>query len=112
LLQLNKAEARIVLREPRAEDRLEMALDIFAIKGIEVQTDTESLRKTVSNATQKRDWLAHGIWLRHPETGDLFLRVSRGNWPKDATRGKAIKRAVFPQSIPYSAEDCMATLDA
>ena len=47
---------------------------------------------------------------RHPQTGELNLRITRGNWPKDVTKGQTIKRAVFPQSIPYSAERCKATL--
>lgn len=110
LLQLNKAEVRVVLREPRAEERLEMALDIFAIKGIAVKSDTEALKSILSRAAQKRDWLAHGIWLRHPNSKQLYLRVTRGSWPKSHTRGEVIKRAVFPQSIPYSATDCRETL--
>lgn len=111
LLQLNRAESRIVLREPRAEDRLEMALDLFAIKAVEVKLDTDSLKAKVTNATRMRDALAHGLWLKHPDTGEFYLRLTKGSWPKNVTRGNTVKRIIFPQSIPYSAKECRETLE-
>lgn len=112
LLQLNKAEARIALRSPRAADRLEMALDIFAIKDISIQMDISTLREAITKATSQRDILAHGLWLKHPKTSELFIQITRGAWPKDLSRGERISRVVYPQSIPYGAENCKATLDA
>lgn len=110
LLQLNRAEMRIVMRMPRAVDRLDMALDVFAIKDIPVKADTATIRATLVKASSGRDLLAHGLWMRHPKSGDLYLRQVRGNWPKDMTRGERVNRAVYPQSIPYSADDCRETL--
>jgi hypothetical protein len=107
LLQLNKAEMRIALRMPRAADRMEMVLDLFAIKGITIKDlDTNSLKNEISEVSTKRDWLAHGLWLQHPETGEIFLRVSRGNWDKSETEGHKVSRPIFPQSKPFSASDC------
>jgi hypothetical protein len=110
LLQLNKAESRIALRTPRAVERLDMALDLFAIKAIEPSTDTTELRALVEKASQGRDAIAHGIWLSHPETGELWLRLARGSWPKDKTQGAKIPRAIYPQSIPFGVEQCRETL--
>ena len=110
LLQLNKPEARVALKAPRAKDRLEMALDIFAIKGINIKLDTAALAKALDDATSERDRLAHGIWLRHPKTHELYLRMTRGAWPKDMTRGERVSRAVYPQSIRYSTKDARAAL--
>jgi len=39
ILQLNKAEVRIALRMPRAIERLEMVLDLFAVKDIHPEID-------------------------------------------------------------------------
>lgn len=110
LLQLNKAETRIALRMPRAVDRLDMALDLFAIKAIEPSTDTAALRILIERACQGRDAIAHGLWLRHPGTGELWLRLARGAWPKDATQGAKIPRSIYPQAIPYGAADCAELL--
>jgi hypothetical protein len=110
LLQLNMPEARIVLRTPRAVDRLDMALDLFALKAIEPSTDTVALRSLIEQACQGRDALAHGMWLRHPDTGELWLRLARGQWPKDKTQGAKVPRTILPQSIPYGPAECAATL--
>jgi hypothetical protein len=110
LLQLNKVESRIALRTPRAVDRLDMALDLFALKAIEPSTDTSALRTLIEQACVGRDALAHGMWLRHPENGSLWLRLTRGNWPKDKTEGAKIPRTFLPQAIPYGVEECAQTL--
>ncbi|RVC58848.1 MAG: hypothetical protein EOS65_19900 [Mesorhizobium sp.] len=111
LLQLNKAESRIVLlRQMPAHERLDMVLDLFAIKGIELKTDAERLRDDLAKATSGRNNVAHGIWLRHPASGQLYLRLTRSDWPKDMTLGNKIKRTVFPQSIEYGVDDCRKTL--
>lgn len=110
LLQLNKPEMRVALRTPRAVDRLDMALDLFAIKALVPTIDETDLRGTIEKACTERDMVAHGLWLRHPETGELFLRLTRGSWPKDIAPGDGIKRAIFPQSIPYPLARCTAAL--
>ncbi|PAQ04461.1 hypothetical protein [Mesorhizobium temperatum] len=80
LLQLSKPEARIVLREPRANERLEMALDLFAIKDIQIKTDTRALSEVLTKATSGRDVLAHGLWLENlePTTYTFALRAGLG----------------------------------
>lgn len=111
ILQLSKTEARIALRQPRAVDRLDMALDLFAIKAIPITVDVDVLRELIQQCTSERDRVAHGVWLRHPETSELYLRIARGNWPKNMTRGEKISRAVFPQSLPYGKDDCLKSVD-
>lgn len=110
LLQLNKTEARIALREPRAADRLDIALDLFAIKGIAVRLDVSLLKGLVTETTSGRDLLGHGIWLRHPETGQLYVRQTKGKWPKNLSKNETVKRSVFPQAFPYSADECRKTI--
>lgn len=110
LLQLNRPEGRIVLRTPRAVDRLDMALDLFAIKDIPLAANTEELRGLIQSASTGRDLVAHSIWLKDDPSGKIYVFSTRGSWPKDLTRGERVNRAIFPQSIPYSPEDCKAVL--
>lgn len=110
LLQLNKTEARIALREPRAADRLDIVLDLFAIKDIQIKSDVPILKGLITDATSGRDLLAHGIWLKHPSNGDLYIRQTRGKWPKNLSGNQSVKRAIFPQSLRYSIGECRKTL--
>lgn len=110
ILQINKPEMRIALRMPRAVDRLEIVLDLFAVKAIPISEDTGELRAQLTKACSRRDNLAHGLWLKHPETGVLYLRLTRGQWPKDITNGEKIARSVFPQSIPVDLAYCKEAL--
>lgn len=110
LLQLNKAEMRIALRMPRAVDRLDIALDLFAIRNIFPRIEVAQLRSNIEAACSQRDNLLHGLWLRHPETNELFLRLTRGKWPKNLSDGDAISRAVYPQAIQVNLSVCEAAL--
>lgn len=111
LLQLNKVEARIALRNPRPAEALDMALDLFTLKAIRVTTDTASLRPKLEKAKADRDAIGHGMWLRHPTTNELYLRLSRGSWDKSMTGGDKISRAIFPQAIPYGPTECQLVLN-
>lgn len=111
LLQLNKAEMRIALRMPRAVDRLELVLDLFAIKAITVDIDAAQLNTEIAHVAARRDWLAHGLWLKHPENGKIYLRLTRGKWDANSAAGIPINRPIYPQSIEFSAADCMALVE-
>lgn len=112
VLQLNRAEMRIAVKTPRPAESLEMALDLLAVKDIHLKTDTAKLRTDIEAACLKRDILAHSVWLEHPSSDALFLRLTRGQWPKAPLRGRVIKRAIFPESIPADLEYCKAALTA
>lgn len=110
ILQINKAEMRIALRMPRAVDRLDIVLDLFAVKAIPISENISNLRTQLDEACSRRDNLAHGLWLKHPDTDVLYLRLTRGKWPKDLTNGQKIARTVFPQSIPIDLAYCKEAL--
>ncbi|XKM42719.1 hypothetical protein A4U53_021200 [Rhizobium ruizarguesonis] len=103
LLQLNKM--------PRAAERLDMALDLLAIKDISVETDTAQLRKLVQEVNEERDLIAHSIWLQHPATGELYMRRTRGKWPGHLATEGPVKRVIFPQSEAFGRAECLAALN-
>ena len=110
LLQLNNAEARVALRMPRAVERLDMALDLLAVKKIDPGFDETALRNKVEEATSVRDLVAHGIWVKHPTEPTIFVQRSRGTWPREMMSGERIKRSLFPQALPYGVPEAMAAL--
>lgn len=112
LLQLNKAESRIALKTPRAVDRLEIALDLLAIKKLTPTTDAVALRTLIERCSTLRDQVAHGIFLKAPETNDIYLRLTRGSWPKQMTPAAKIKRFILPQSILYGEDEANEAIAA
>jgi len=110
ILQLQKAEARLVMKEPRIPDRLDTIQDLLALRDITVATNFIKMRELLDTANRERDQLAHGVWLRHPKTRKLYLRLTKGTWKRTGANQNKIKRHVFPQSIPYSATECLSTL--
>ena len=110
LLQLNKAEARIALRMPRAVDRLDIALDLLAIKSIGLDHDSTQLRTLIEQATTARDQVAHGLFLKDPDNGDLYLRLARGSWPKNMSGKEPVKRAIYPQAMLFGLKEAKASL--
>ncbi len=112
ILQLEKAEMRLVIKEPRPHERLDTIVDLFLLKGIELRTDTKELRKLLETANSRRDRLAHGLWLKHPTTGELYIRLTKGNWsPEKLPNQEAkIKRSIFPEAHPYGANECQEDL--
>jgi hypothetical protein len=108
ILQMDKAEMRLTLRQPRIEERLDIILELFALKALNLDFDFTAFRKTLIEIGGKRHRLAHGIWLQHPETDQLYLRLARGSWPKSLLEPQSdgkLRRDTFPQSIPYGAEE-------
>jgi hypothetical protein len=110
ILQLQKQEWRLVLKEPRASERLEAIEGLLAIRDITIDVDFVALRDLLDTANRERDQLAHGIWLRHPQTRKLYLRLTKGSWKKTGTHQNKIKRQIFPQSILFNAPECLTVL--
>ena len=108
ILQLDKTEMHLTLREPRIEERLDIIKELFMLKAIEPEFNFEEFKKTLQSVGSRRHRLAHGLWLQHPKTGELFLRLARGSWPKNLLPhggvGK-LRRDTLPQSIPYGADE-------
>ncbi|MBI4185417.1 MAG: hypothetical protein HY521_15605 [Proteobacteria bacterium] len=112
LLGVDQKVGRIAVREPRVKDRLEIIFDLINQKRLAL-TDHEMklLRKTSEACLIGRDQLAHGTWVRNPETGTLLLRSTKGQWqPVKGQRGKT-KHAIKPEGILVSTAEITALGD-
>jgi hypothetical protein len=81
-LQLQKVEARMALDEPLLHDRLDTIQDLFALKGLLPEFPFDDFWKELKVLNALRNSIAHGIWLRHPQTKKIWLRLVRGHWKK------------------------------
>jgi hypothetical protein len=105
ILQLHKSEARLVLQSPRIQDRLDIVQDLLALKGFHPNFDFTGYREQLDDTNNKRNDIVHGVWLKHPISGEIMLRLTRGHWPKKAKEPR-VKRAIFPEAISMTAQDC------
>lgn len=105
ILQLHKSEARLVLQSPRVQDRLDVVQDLLALKGFHPNFDFDGYREQLADTNNKRNDIIHGVWLKHPHTGEIMLRLTRGYWDKKANEPR-VKRAIFPEAVTMSAKDC------
>lgn len=104
LLGVGPKEGRLAIREPRALDRFELIRDLANLSGIADYPGTKLLAEGIKEVMIQRDQLAHGVWVRHPETGKLLLRLTKGQWqPVKGQRGNT-KRLVKPEGIIYGPE--------
>ena len=70
------------------------------------------MKTAIERATTQRDQVAHGIFMRHPGDGSLFLRLTRGKWEASLTGPERVNRAIYPQSIAYGVAEANNTLKA
>jgi hypothetical protein len=106
IMKIPPEVGRLAAREPRVPDRFNIISDLLELHKTPLKEDeARTLRTALEAVTTQRDQLAHGVWLKEPTTGRLFLRVTKGSWqPVSGQRGKT-KRAIMPESVEYDVDD-------
>ena len=106
-IDLSMGERRLLLREPRVPDRLDMIRDLAESRNLEVDfVLLLEIRKRAEKLTQKRNLVTHSIWQK---PGAYWVALdTRGEW---AEPQKAIpdypegSKRFEPEAIPVSADD-------
>jgi hypothetical protein len=101
LTGVGQKEGRLAIREPRTVERLEMILDLAKVHSIEIQTDVNLLRDTLTRSTSNRDLAGHGIWFR-ADDGRILVRQTRGQWNEG---GKKTSRKILPKGEPVDEDE-------
>jgi hypothetical protein len=102
ILQLHKAEARLVLQNPPIFDSLDIVQDLLALRGLLPPFDFVNYRAELKEINIWRNNVCHGVWLKHPRTKVIYLRLTRGKWKKQKAFDPDVRRVVFPESVPFS----------
>lgn len=111
LLQISMPHGRVAVRSPRADEHLSMIKQIIALDGYTVKSlDLDALSKSLRTLEKYRDLIAHGLWLRNPETGQLFVQDLSGTWKPEPNSPKVAKR-IKPQGMAINASDLNALAD-
>ena len=108
MLQLQKAEARLVLDEPPIFERLNTIQDLFALKGLIPDFPFDTFWKELKAINKMRNSVAHGVWLRHPQTKATWLRLVSGHWTRTEAHQQKVSRVIRPESVPMDTKECKA----
>ena len=100
LLGVNPKEGRVAIREPRAEDYLDMLQDLILIKSLKIEFDFKEFKRVINILEGHRNRLAHGVWIKHPSHRSPVLQLTKGKWQPDPTNPKIrAKRVVEPEGV-------------
>jgi hypothetical protein len=105
LVGVGPQTGRLAIREPRVTDRISMVKDLVEHLKVPVNFDFKDFASAAGELSTRRDWLAHGIWVRHKPTNKLLLRITQGTWERPVPEGKVkASRRIYPQGQAIGAE--------
>jgi len=105
-LHLTKVLGRLVAKDANATDQFDLICDLISLKSVKTDVDLIRLRKSLVSVTTQRDLLAHGTWVRDPQSKAFFLRLIKGSWKTEKNKQGQIKRSRKPGAPQYGIEEC------
>ena len=108
LLGVDRNLGRIAVREPRAQDRFDMVCDLLAYREIAVRKDRAAIRQMIADCEEKRNLVAHSVWVREPKYGTTRLVKTSGHWQPTPKHPPKTKRKTAPEAVEFELEDAIA----
>jgi hypothetical protein len=107
LAGVDREIGRLAIRSPRAEELIELINDLVDARGMNVGRIDSQLKTEVGDAQANRDLLAHGVWVKSAETGELRIVTMRGKFPvPGAVRGRS--RSHNPVTVDFNSSHAAA----
>ena len=102
LLGISSKQGRVAVRLPPASRYVSTVQDLLLFHKIIAPTyNFRALAKALNDADSARNTLAHSIFLRRPESGELLIQIVRGSWELDQDV-ISVSRALQPQGKPVN----------
>ena len=110
LLDLDNKRGRLAVRSARAKETVELISDLMHQSKVQSKTTRlDELAKVLDELENRRNTLAHNIWLQDQD-GVLHIQSLSGVWPQ--RDGKRLKRRVLPAGIPVSEQNLTDLVNA
>ena len=104
LLELERKMGRVAVRNPRIDESFTMIRDLMGLRSFTTILDMKRLASDCKKMEQFRDKIAHGVWVRHPQSDLPVLQVTTGTFP-EKPGGKSIKGRIQPAAFNVTLED-------
>jgi len=105
-LHVTKVLGRLVGRDIRPMDQFDLICDLISLKDVRTGVDLIRLRKSLLSATTQRDLLAHGTWVRHPQTKAFLLHLASSSSKPGTIKKRQTKRSTRREVPEYGIEEC------
>ena len=103
LVGVDETVGRVVIGTGRSEDQVNKIEDLMTILGILPEPPLTSLKNALVKLEKSRDALAHGLWVKDPETGGLCIQDIGGKW-NVGTKTPRVTKRMYPDIEPISKE--------
>lgn len=107
LLELEPKMGRVAVRNPRIKDSFAMIKDLMGLRSFTTTLDIKLLASECKKMEQFRDKIAHGVWVRHPQSDLPILQVTAGKFSKKPG-GKSLTGRIRPAGFNVTFEDFRA----
>ena len=106
ILRITKVLGRLVGKDIRAIDQLDLICDLISLRNAKTGVDLTDLRKSLLLASTQRDLLAHGTWVKNPKSNAFVLYLYGGS--SKPVKGNKMKknRSKTPDLQEYGIEQC------
>ena len=105
ILDVTPPVGRIALREAKEPEYLNMIVELMDLGGMTISGEVKELRADLDNWGRWRNRLAHGVWVKHPDTGELMVQATTGQWDKGKLApGEKLSRKILTEAITVTAD--------
>lgn len=105
LLDVTPAVGRISLRDAKEPEYLDMIVEVMNLSGMKAKGAVKELRSGLDNWGRWRNRLVHGVWFKHPDTGEFMVQATTGQWDKGKLAlGETLSRKILTEAIPITTD--------
>jgi len=100
---INPKLGREIFKKMKLKDYPSTIRNIMRIRG---KKFTSKFPQGLESISDRRNWLAHGVWVISPKTKNLQLRIVQGTWDTTPPRAGRTSRRLDPQAKKFGIKDC------
>lgn len=85
-----------------------MIIDLSERRGIIIKKEfLNLLNRDLPKVSKLRDELLHGVFFKHPDTGEFHIMRTRGKWRPPGMKAGSVKAIIHPSADKITAESVL-----
>lgn len=95
LIGITTKQGRLSVKEPAVQDHVSLIEELCELRGVPFPDALATRRAELQELQSWRNWLAHGLIMRHPTSNLAHIRILRGQW---RPAGDKTSRKIHPEA--------------